>query len=69
MRKLKNSKQPFLRPWDELNQQALKLQSGISTWLNWQCRHLSAKTLLAILIAFCSICGTYLLWLILGKIN
>lgn len=68
MGKLENNKQLLPSAWAELRQQALKLQYVISAWLNWRCRKLSAKALLVMLVAFCAICGAYLIWLITGNI-
>ncbi|MFC3562795.1 hypothetical protein [Pedobacter jamesrossensis] len=67
MGKIKNRKLPLPNALVELKGQLLKMQSRISAWLNWHCRNLSAKALLAMLIAFCTICSAYLLWLILGR--
>ncbi|WP_133248535.1 hypothetical protein [Pedobacter yonginense] len=41
----------------------------IADWLNQHCRKLSAQTLMAIFILFCTMTGLYCMSLIFGLIN
>lgn len=45
------------------------LHSKIADWLNWNCKKLSAQTLMATLILFCAMAGLYFLSLIFGILN
>lgn len=51
-----------------LNMKLLALQKKIVKWLNEKCSRLSGKTLMAMLIVFCSASATLLIMLILGKL-
>jgi len=51
-----------------LNLKLIKMQRKISDWLNARCSDLSPKALMAILIAFCSLCSGILIMLIMGKL-
>jgi hypothetical protein len=51
-----------------INLKLLVLQKKASDWLNDKCCNLSTKTLMAILIIFCSGSACLLIMLIMGKL-
>lgn len=53
----------------ELRKNIEALHSRTADWLNQHCKKLSAQTLMAIFILFCTMTGLYCMSLIFGLIN
>ncbi|MGA9652164.1 hypothetical protein [Pedobacter sp.] len=54
---------------DKLGQRLLLIQRQLADYLNIKCENFSAKTMLALLITFCTLISAYLVRLVINAIH
>lgn len=67
----KETELPIGKPsaFASLKHSIIACQKQLANYLNWRCRNLSPKCLLALLILFCALSGAYLLKVIVQAVH